>query len=68
MRNPEAGSAPSRTSSTTPTTEQAVVPGRETYGEPKKIAQIDFQKEGDRVRFATDQYGKIGIDGFLVTR
>jgi len=29
------------------TTEQAVVPGRETYGEPKKIAEIDFQKEGD---------------------
>ena len=31
------------------TTEQAVVPGRETYGEPKKIAEIDFQKEGDAV-------------------
>ena len=27
-------------------TEQAVVPGRETYGEPKKIAQIDFTQEG----------------------
>jgi acetoacetate decarboxylase len=31
------------------TTEQAVVPGRETFGEPKKIAVIDFRKEGDRV-------------------
>ncbi|MCP3983339.1 MAG: acetoacetate decarboxylase family protein [bacterium] len=31
------------------TTEQAVVPGRETYGEPKKIADIDFSVEGDRV-------------------
>jgi acetoacetate decarboxylase len=28
------------------TTEQAVVPGRETYGEPKKIAQIDFELDG----------------------
>ncbi len=31
------------------TTEQAVVPGRETFGEPKKIADIDFQRDGDRV-------------------
>ena len=31
------------------TAEQAVVPGRETYGEPKKIAAIDFKAEGDRV-------------------
>lgn len=31
------------------TTEQAVVPGRETYGEAKKIAQIEFAKDGDRV-------------------
>ncbi len=27
------------------TTEQSVVPGRETYGEAKKIAQIEFSKE-----------------------
>lgn len=39
------------------TTEQAVVPGRETYGEPKKIAQIDFEKEGDRVRAAVQRMG-----------
>ena len=32
------------------TTEQAVVPGRETYGEAKKIAQIELSKDGDRVR------------------
>ena len=31
------------------TTEGAVVGGRETYGEPKKIADIDFQREGDDV-------------------
>ncbi|MEE9608540.1 MAG: acetoacetate decarboxylase family protein [Myxococcota bacterium] len=39
------------------TTEQAVVPGRETYGEPKKIAQIDFQKEGDRVKASVSRMG-----------
>jgi acetoacetate decarboxylase len=31
------------------TTEQAVVPGRETYGEPKKIAAIDFASDAARV-------------------
>jgi acetoacetate decarboxylase len=39
------------------TTEQAVVPGRETYGEPKKIAQIDFEKDGDRVKAAVSRMG-----------
>jgi acetoacetate decarboxylase len=39
------------------TTEQAVVPGRETYGEPKKIAQIDFAQEGDRVRASVSRMG-----------
>ncbi len=29
------------------TTEQAVVPGRETFGEPKKIAAIDLRRSGD---------------------
>jgi acetoacetate decarboxylase len=31
------------------TTEAAVVGGRETYGEPKKIAEVDFRFEADRV-------------------
>jgi len=31
------------------TTEQAVVPGRETYGEPKKIAEIAFREEEGKV-------------------
>ena len=31
------------------TTETAVIGGRETYGEPKKIADIEFKKEGDLV-------------------
>jgi acetoacetate decarboxylase len=39
------------------TTEQAVVPGRETYGEPKKLAEIDFQRQGDRVAATVSRMG-----------
>ena len=39
------------------TTEQAVVPGRETFGEPKKIAQIDFQQEGDTASCTVSRMG-----------
>lgn len=39
------------------TTEQAVVPGRETYGEPKKIAAIDFSAEGGRVAARVTRMG-----------
>ena len=39
------------------TTEQAVVPGRETYGEPKKIAQIEFERDGDRVKASVSRMG-----------
>lgn len=39
------------------TTEQAVIGGRETYGEPKKIAQIDFEKDGDSVRAVVTRMG-----------
>jgi acetoacetate decarboxylase len=39
------------------TTEQAVIGGRETYGEPKKIAEIDFSKDGDRVRASVTRMG-----------
>ncbi|MEE8557028.1 MAG: acetoacetate decarboxylase family protein [Myxococcota bacterium] len=39
------------------TTEAAVVGGRETYGEPKKIAEIDFQHEGDRVSSKVTRMG-----------
>jgi acetoacetate decarboxylase len=39
------------------TTEQAVIGGRETYGEPKKIAAIDFQQEGDRVSATVTRMG-----------
>ena len=39
------------------TTEQAVVPGRETFGEPKKIAEIDFARQGDRVESTVKRMG-----------
>jgi len=39
------------------TTEQAVIPGRETYGEPKKIASIDFRREADRVHAVVTRLG-----------
>jgi acetoacetate decarboxylase len=39
------------------TSEQAVVPGRETYGEPKKIAAIDFAVTGDRVHARVSRMG-----------
>lgn len=39
------------------TTEQAVVPGRETYGEAKKIATIDFQHDGQRVASSVSRMG-----------
>ena len=39
------------------TSEQAVIGGRETYGEPKKIAKIDFQKDGERVAASVTRMG-----------
>jgi len=39
------------------TTEAAVVGGRETYGEPKKIADIEFLHDGDRVSSKVSRMG-----------
>ena len=39
------------------TTEQAVVGGRETFGEPKKIADIAFEVEADRVSSSVTRMG-----------
>lgn len=39
------------------TTEQAVVPGRETFGEPKKIADIDFRRDGDDLSASVSRMG-----------
>ena len=45
------------------TTEQAVVPGRETYGEPKKIAQIEFRKDDDRLACEVTRMGITYLEG-----
>lgn len=39
------------------TSEQAVIPGRETYGEPKKLASIEFRRESDRVAAVVTRMG-----------
>jgi acetoacetate decarboxylase len=39
------------------TTEAAVVGGRETFGEPKKIADISFEQEGDSVKSVVTRMG-----------
>lgn len=45
------------------TTEQAVVPGRETFGEPKKIAAIDFNRKGDLVSSDVVRMGITYLEG-----
>lgn len=45
------------------TTEQAVVGGRETFGEPKKIADIEFAREGDQVRSKVSRMGMTYLEG-----
>jgi acetoacetate decarboxylase len=39
------------------TTEQAVVGGRETFGEPKKLGDVSLERDGDRVRGAFTRMG-----------
>lgn len=39
------------------TAEAAVVGGRETFGEPKKIADIRFEREGDNVKTSVTRMG-----------
>jgi acetoacetate decarboxylase len=50
------------------TTEQAVVGGRETYGEPKKLAEISLDRNGDHVRGTFTRMGVtfVEIDGRVV--
>jgi acetoacetate decarboxylase len=38
-------------------TEQSVTGGRETFGEPKKLAQIEVERDGDQVRAAVTRHG-----------
>jgi acetoacetate decarboxylase len=46
------------------TTEQAVVGGRETYGEPKKLGQVTLERDGDRVRGV---FARMGVEFVEVT-
>lgn len=45
------------------TSEQAVIGGRETYGEPKKIAQIAFQRDARQVSAAVTRMGIAYLEG-----
>ncbi len=38
-------------------TEQSVTGGRETFGEPKKLARIEVERDGDRVTAGVDRLG-----------
>jgi acetoacetate decarboxylase len=46
------------------TTEQSVVGGRETYGEPKKLAQVTLDRDGDRV---TGRISRLGVTFVEIT-
>lgn len=46
------------------TTEQAVVGGRETYGEPKKLGQVTLERDGDQVRGV---FARMGVEFVEVT-
>ncbi len=41
------------------TTEQSVIGGRETFGEPKKLASVELTRQGDRV---TGTFARMGIE------
>ena len=41
------------------TTEQSVIGGRETFGEPKKLGTVDLDRQGDRV---TGTFARMGTE------
>jgi acetoacetate decarboxylase len=41
------------------TTEQSVIGGRETFGEPKKLGSVELVRQGDRV---TGTFARMGIE------
>jgi acetoacetate decarboxylase len=41
------------------TTEQSVIGGRETFGEPKKLAAVELDRHGDRV---TGTFARMGVE------
>jgi acetoacetate decarboxylase len=46
------------------TTEQAVIGGRETFGEPKKLAEVGLDRDGERI---TGYCRRMGIDFLEIT-
>jgi acetoacetate decarboxylase len=44
------------------TTEQSVIGGRETFGEPKKLGEVVLQREGDQVRGSVTRLGTTMIE------
>jgi acetoacetate decarboxylase len=50
------------------TTEQAVVGGRETFGEPKKLGAVTLERDGDAVRGSFSRLGFtfVEVDGTIV--
>ena len=44
------------------TTEQSVIGGRETFGEPKKLAEVVLSRDGDRVRGTVTRLGTTIIE------
>jgi acetoacetate decarboxylase len=44
------------------TTEQAVIGGRETFGEPKKLAEIDLTRDGDNVHGSFTRLGTTFVE------
>lgn len=49
-------------------TEQSVTGGRETFGEPKKLAHIEVERDGDRITASVDRLGYqlIKVNGQIV--
>ncbi len=47
------------------TTDEALIPGREIAGFPKKLAQVEWGRDGDRVRGSVTRWGKriLSIEG-----
>lgn len=41
------------------TTEQSVIGGRETFGEPKKLGQVTLERDGDRIR---GTFARLGVE------
>ncbi len=41
------------------TTEQSVIGGRETFGEPKKLGAVDLDRDGDRI---TGTFARMGVE------